>query len=91
MRNWSVLLARGGTGFGLHEACACAFYWTSSTFCFAEGRFLKGWTSSAVYYFHKHFLFAFLLNSELWETVIVPDYPHAHGAQEVLRESLLCE
>lgn len=36
-------------------------------------------------------MFAFLLNSELWEAVIVPDYPHAHGAQEVLRGSLLCE
>ena len=57
MRNWSMLLARGGTGFGLHDAGACAFYWTPNTFCFAEGRFLKGWPSLAVYYFHKHFLY----------------------------------
>lgn len=25
MRNWSVLLARGGTGFGLHDAGAVPF------------------------------------------------------------------
>lgn len=56
---------------------------------FADGRFLKGWPSSAICYYLKHF--AFLLNSELREAVTVPRYLHGHSTWEVLRKSLSCK
>lgn len=53
--------------------------------CFADGRFLKGWPSSAICYYLKHF--AFLLNSELQEAVTVSSLSsrpqHMGSAQEI--------